>query len=303
MNSPPEPRFTGRDVPTGQAQLLATIQNTSAKIAEGIDKSFQAIWDPRAKQAHDLRRVRWITEEIAASIGVPAEWTAHARTAGDRGVRWRVSQRLPAPGPIDRDRLVDGLTDQARRLQAMAAVSAGYTHRFGEPSPAELARVQHRMTMQWERVGAVAHALDVTATERDRMWPTDTANWHRIVATVRAQGAMTLAATWHQMAAPANPQIVRLPVTALRLAQIDVRTVAPENLPPPPEQLLALAEAATQALERTGADHHGAAIEAAIEASATDLPTLIDAMDAANTESACDELTIPTPVAGDGIEL
>lgn len=298
----PNARITAADVPSGQAALLKTIQNAGVQFVHGIERSHQLIEDPGARQGHQPDYLRWVSEEIAASIGVPAAWIAHARTAGDEGRRWRITQLMPAPGPVDRNTLIEGLAGETRKLKAMAAVSAAYRHRFGEPVPEEWARFQRRISMQWEQVGAVGLALDATAAERARMWPTDAASWHRIAATVDAQGPDTIEATWQQIAAQANPWLVRLPVTLLRLAQIDVHTADPTRLPPPPAQMIALADTATRALEHAGAEGHDAAIDAAIEAAILDDPHACLADNPALAELGGDDPASADRVLAEGID-
>lgn len=298
----PSTGITAGDIPGGQAELLKTIQNAGVQLAHGIEQSHQLIEDPSARHGYQARRVRWVSEEIAASIGVPAAWIAHARTAGDEGRRWRITQRMPAPGPVDRDRLIEGLAVEARKLKAMAAVSAAYRHRFGEPVPGEWTRFQHRMSTQWEQVGAVGLALDATAAERGRMWPTDTATWQRIAATVEAEGPGTIEATWQQIAAPANPWIVRLPVTLLRLAQIDVHTADPARLPPPPAQMIALADTATRAFEHSTIGRHDMAIDAAIDAAILDDPHAHLADDPAGADLGGGDPASVNPVLAEGID-
>ncbi|WP_141810559.1 hypothetical protein [Nocardia bhagyanarayanae] len=131
--------------------------------------------DPEAKGT-DVRRVSDHVDrlaEIAAMVGLPAQWIQYERAAGARGSGWDPQQEYLGAAHIDRDALVRGFTTRIAELQEWAVLQAtADASGLLRGADAHEAREAFGRTMgqAWELAGAVGHALELTDVEVRGAW-------------------------------------------------------------------------------------------------------------------------------------
>lgn len=248
--------------------MLQTIQNLSVDIKDTenrtryggnrLDPDIGAAW---RKQLSDLNRSRQVMREQAAAIGIPEHSIDHVQARGVNGIRWRSNQVIPETAAPDRAYLLDRVGQHVRRLEDMAAIRAAYSHRFGHADPDLQSFLDARMTVLRNHIGAVAHALEITAAERDQLWSTDHPRLQQaLAARMAGYDNDTLTARWLEYASIGELLAAEVRLEALTNSGLSLpHAHAAGHMPPSPQQLIALAAtalntAATESAELGNAD-------------------------------------------------
>ncbi|MFX0576223.1 hypothetical protein [Nocardia nepalensis] len=305
-----------RALPVVQQGLLSAIQNLSVDIRNTADRG-RFGWDRldlglaqgwQHQLAH-LTEAREIVAGEASAVGVPPQLIEHVRERGTNGLRWHPDQTMPTAEVVDRAQLLAGLSIQVGRLEEMAAVHAAYTHRYSDPTGEPQTWFQLSMKALHEHIGALAHALELTAAEREHLWP-DAARIGAATARAHVLDDEALTEQWRSRASLSNLIAESLPIDVLQAAGItSTDTAAAGQLPPGPQELIALAEttldttttagpsrAADAAVTQAG---DGTVIEAAIENAGLGTDTLTE-----EPGEASDAPPEPASVTGEhGIDL
>ncbi|MFX0576222.1 hypothetical protein [Nocardia nepalensis] len=165
-------------IPAVRVRMLQAIQNYTVEIknaedrtrhgANRLDPAIAAAW---RKQLWHLTRSRQLMREQASAIGIPPHAIDHVQARGANGLRWRSNQVIPEATAPDRAHLLARLAWQMGQLEDMAAVRAAYTH--GAADPDQQSFFDARMTVLRNHIGALAHALEITSSERDQLWSSD----------------------------------------------------------------------------------------------------------------------------------
>ncbi|MFE9328227.1 hypothetical protein ACIHDR_43430 [Nocardia sp. NPDC052278] len=266
-------------LPPVQQALLTAIQNMSVYIRNTADRG-RFGWDRLdlaqgwQHQLQHLNEARDIITGEAASIGVPPRLIEHVRQRGTNGIRWHPQQTMPTAEAVDRAQLLAGLATQVGRLEEMAAVHAAYTHRYSDYTGEPQMWFQASMEALREHLGALAHAVELTADERAQLWP-DRASIGAATAAAQGLDDEALTEKWRSRASMSNLIGESVPLDVLRSAGITFDdTDMAGYLPPGPKELIALAETAldaattpaTEAADAPGARAaDGAVIHTAIE--------------------------------------
>jgi hypothetical protein len=260
----PEPAPLPQTVVEWQAQLLRRIQHLAGEHTRVLGAGYEKFdgadsdADPQtAWQAHleflDVQREQ--AEQAALLAGVEAAWIDDARELGSRGTR--VPQRAPARQNPSRDNAaqefyIDMLGLDLWHLERMAGLSAACEDRiatgrwsFGT-DPIAARRFAQNMALCYERVTALAHAAQITATEADVLWGVDAEGVRRLHAvTVATYDELTLVNEWNSYAIASPdlavpPYIPTDPATGTPVAGGEVTA-------PTPQQMIAAAAACLRA--------------------------------------------------------
>lgn len=286
------------DTPTPlQAHLLKAVQNLAYDNHQRLERTRHAgNSSPPPEVVQQLRisdRSREQLEQVGLAVGVPKAWIDYARAAGERGGQWQPGQVLLGSGMVERCALTEALGVQVRGLQDMAGVAAAHSRR-GVLNADAVARFRRVMGMTWQRVGAVAHALTLSADEGHQVWQRGAQHWSTVVAEqFGAHSDRALAARWKQVA-DTDFTALTMPVIVLQTAGITPDDIA-AHMPISPDCMVELAAAALTTLDRhsgeltvTDPDRapEAAGINAAIEAAGlTGAPPVDLGSDEAMTDS------------------
>ncbi|MEV5835386.1 hypothetical protein [Nocardia sp. NPDC052112] len=248
-------------LPPVQQALLTAIQNMSVDIRNAADRG-RFGWDRLdldivqgwQHQLQHLNEAREIITGEAIAVGVPPRLIEHVRQRGTNGIRWHPDQTMPTTEAVDRAQLLAGLATQVGRLQEMAAVHAAYTRRYSDVPGEPQTWFQLSMKALREHIGALAHALDLSAAERKQLWP-DAASIAAATTRAHALDDEALTEQWRSRASLSNLIAESLPIDVLQGAGItSTDTAAAGQLPPAPQQLIALAETVVDATTTSTAD-------------------------------------------------
>ncbi|MGQ4618990.1 hypothetical protein [Nocardia sp. R7R-8] len=287
------------DTPTPlQAHLLKAVQNLAYDSQQLLERAHHAGHpSPPEEVLGQVRigqRSREQCETVALAIGVPKAWIDYARAAGERGARWPAGQTLLGSGQVERHPLITALRREIHGLQDMAGIAAAYPRRVALDGDA-VARFRRVMGMTWQRLGAVSHALGLSAEEHHQVWQRGHRHWATTVAEqLRGHSDQQLAQRWNQLAG-ADFTAAAMPVIVLQAAGVTPDDIAAQ-MPDSPDQMVDHAATALAATDHASAllvvapdrDRDPAAdITAAIDAAGlTDIPNAAhesahDALDAA----------------------
>ncbi|WP_329410758.1 hypothetical protein OG563_00305 [Nocardia vinacea] len=296
----PEPEFS--QPPTvfrWQAQLLMRIRFLAAEHTRIRDtgwENFEALTADGNPQIawqthlHGLEAEREQTEQTALSVGIEPAWIEDARELGIQSTRPRVDagvRQNPARDNAAQDFYVDMLSLDLWHLERMAGLSAARADRiatgrwtFGT-NPIAAAQFTQNMQLYHERVTALAHAAQITATEADLLWGSGADSDRRNHAVhLETYDELPLVNEWNTYATARSdlavpPYIPTDPDTGIPVA-------GTEATPPTPQQMI---DAATASLRAEFVD--AAINNAASESDHNVQPTAItDAIDAALPEGA-----------------
>lgn len=261
----PEPESSPpQSVAEWQAQLLLRIRLLAAehtRILDGGWENFEALTvdGDRATvwQTHldGLEAQREQAEQTALTAGIEPAWIEDARELGIQSTRPRVDagvRQNPVRDNAAQDFYVDMLSLDLWHLERMAGLSAARADRvatgrwsFGT-DPIAAARFAQNMRLYHERVTALAHAAQITATEADELWgPVAEGVRRQLVVNLATYDELTLVNEWNSYATvradlaippyvPADPD-TGTPVAGARV------------IPPTPHQMIAAATASLRA--------------------------------------------------------
>lgn len=221
----------------------------------------------RTKTFRDLSVVGRVVHEQAVAIGVPADWIAHAKKAGQQGRRVTEAASLPPRRPVARSLLIAQLHHQVDTLATLAAVGPVRRDRAAVTVQASDKLAEH-LRLQWLRVAMVATALDVTEAETNGWWSLEAADWQARLNQISQQSAPDQGRQWRELTHVGRVREGRIRVAAMRMVGIDLADNAPHQLPPAPHLL----ETAAETVWHTAASgpESGTGIGAAIAATAVE---------------------------------
>ncbi|MGQ4618992.1 hypothetical protein [Nocardia sp. R7R-8] len=280
----PESEFSPpQTVVQWQAQLLMRIRLLAAehtRITDAGWEKFEALTSDGDQQAawqahlNGLEAQREQAEQTALTAGIAAAWIEDARELGIRSTRPRVEagvRQNPMRDNAAQDFYLDMLHLDLWHLERMAALAAARADRistgrwsFGT-SPAAAAQFARNMQLYHQRVTALAHAAQFTATEADLFWGPDAEGARRGHAVhLETYNELDLVAEWNAYAAPSPdlaipPYVPTDPDTGTLIAGGEV-------MPPTPQQMIDNAWVSLRsqfvdaALARDNATHPDAAV-------------------------------------------
>ncbi|WP_063043319.1 hypothetical protein [Nocardia pseudovaccinii] len=276
-----------------QAQLLLRIRLLAAEHTRILDagwENFETVTaedDPRTVwQTHldGLEAQREQAEQTALTAGIEPAWIEDARELGTRSSRPRVDagvRQNPARDNAAQDFYVDMLALDLWHLERMAGLSAARADRietgrwsFGT-NPVAAAQFSQNMQLYHQRVTALAHAAQITATEADLLWgPGADGDRRHHAVHLETYDELTLVNEWNSYASPRDdlaipPYIPTDPDTGIPVA-------GAEATPPTPQQMIATATTSLRA-EFVDAAISGAASEFERAADSTAISEAIDA--------------------------
>ncbi|WP_406279372.1 hypothetical protein OH799_11870 [Nocardia sp. NBC_00881] len=251
----PESEFSPpQTVVQWQAQLLLRIRLLAAEHARILDagwENFEALaadGDPQQVwQAHldGLEAQREQAEQTALTAGIEAAWIEDARELGSRSTRPRVDagvRQNPSRDNAAQDFYVDMLSLDLWHLERMAGLSAARADRiatgrwsFGT-NPQAVAQFTQNMQLYHERVTALVHAAEITATEADLLWGLDAEGSRRQQAVhLETYDELTLVNEWNSYATARGdlavpPYIPTDPDTGTLTAGAKVTPPTPQHL-------------------------------------------------------------------------
>ncbi|MEV0336921.1 hypothetical protein [Nocardia sp. NPDC050717] len=217
----------------------------------------------RVQTFRDLSVVGRVVHEQAVAIGVPANWIAHAKKAGQQGRRATDAASLPPCRPVARSLLLAQLYHQVDTLSTLAA--GGPIRRDHATVTLEAAdKLTEHLRLQWLRVAMVATALDVTEAETSGWWSLEAADWRARLDQISQQSAPDQGRQWRDLTHVGRVREGRIRVAAMRMVGIDLADSSPHQLPPAPHLLETVAETTwhTASLEPGSGAGIGAAIAA-----------------------------------------
>ncbi|WP_194817938.1 hypothetical protein [Nocardia sp. XZ_19_385] len=184
-------------------ELLRSLQTMHVRIKESADRA-QYGWQPEQLGSTRSWQAQLTSQSLAAealaeqavAIGVPQAWIDHVRERGDKGLQWRVGQKMPTVADVDRTELLARLAGQVGRLYEMAAIREVFVERFGAPDTRAELFCREVISALRERIGAVAVAIDLSATERDALWGSAKEDIRILAAGHRSFDDHTLVALW-----------------------------------------------------------------------------------------------------------
>ncbi|MEV5835387.1 hypothetical protein [Nocardia sp. NPDC052112] len=239
----------GLAIPAVRVQMLRAIQNFTVEIgnaenrarrANQEDADLTAAW---RRQLWHLNRSRQLMREQATAIGIAQHAIDHVQARGTNGLRWRGDQMIPDAVAADRAGLLARLGTQVQQLEDMVAVRAAHNHRFGAADPDQQSFFDARMIVLRNHIGAVAHALEVTTSEREQLWSTDDTSLRQTLQTrMHGYDNDTLTARWLEYASLPQLLSAELRLEALTSSGISLSHAhAAGHMPPSPHHLIAVA--------------------------------------------------------------
>ncbi|MFI5540716.1 hypothetical protein ACIA5H_30415 [Nocardia sp. NPDC051900] len=289
----PESEFSpAQTVAQWQAQLLMRIRLLAAehtRITDAGWEKFEALTSDgdqqTAWQAHldGLEAQLEQAEQTALTAGIEAAWIADARELGRHSTRPRVEagvRQNPMRDNAAQDFYIDMLSLDLWHLERMAALAAARADRiatgrwsFGT-NPAAAAQFARNMQLYHQRVTALAHAAQFTATEADTFWGPAAEGARRGHAVhLETYTELDLVAAWNAYAAP-SPDLA-IPPYVPTDPDTGTPTAGAEVTPPTPQQMINTAAASLRARFVDAALHNehadtdpgaAAAITAAVDA-------------------------------------
>ncbi|WP_039804468.1 hypothetical protein [Nocardia araoensis] len=289
----PESEFSpAQTVAQWQGQLLMRIRLLAAehtRITDAGWEKFEALTSDgdqqSAWQAHldGLEAQREQAEQTALTAGIEAAWIADARELGRHSTRPRVEAGVrenPVRDNAAQDFYIDMLSLDLWHLERMAALAAARADRiatgrwsFGT-NPGAAAQFARNMQLYHQRVTALAHAAQFTATEADMFWGPAAEGARRGHAVhLETYTELDLVAEWNAYAAP-SPDLA-IPPYVPTDPDTGTPTAGAEVTPPTPQQMIDTAAASLRARFVDAALHNehadadsgaAAAITAAVDA-------------------------------------
>lgn len=259
-----------------QAQLLLRVRLLAAEhsrvLAAGWE-NFEAIdGDARtAWQAHldGLEAQREQTEQTALTAGVEPAWIADARELGIRSTHPPAqlsARQTPLRDNAAQDFYMDMMMLDLWHLERMAGVEAVRADRiatgrwsFGA-NPIAARQFVQNMHLRHQRVIALAHAAEITATEAEHLWGPDaegTGRGHVIVAS--SYDELSLAKEWNSYAAPSRE--LAIPPYIPDIPDGSAAPTAHAVAPPTPQQMITAASASLRAEFVDAALHRDTVLE------------------------------------------
>jgi len=187
--------------PGWKVRVLAQIQDVAAdwSVTErrgyehyrGDERDALSSW---RLDLYRLKERRTDLEARAAAVGLPQSGIDAVREHGYQGRRSADSfPGLGSSANSAREVLVDAVAGDMWQLQHMLVLGAARQQRLfaagmlTEPEIKARAQFDRNAVGLWARAGMVAAALQLSVTERDRLWATDVQEWAPIVATTVAR--------------------------------------------------------------------------------------------------------------------
>ncbi|MFX0578787.1 hypothetical protein [Nocardia nepalensis] len=297
LTSPDPESSPPQTVVQWQAQLLLRIRLLAGEHTRILDagwENFETLTaedEPRtAWQTHldGLEAQRERAEQTALTAGIEPAWIEDARELGIQSTRPRVEagvRQNPARDNAAQDLCIGMLSLDLWHLERMAGLSAARADRIATgrwsfaTNPIAAAQFAQNMHLYHERVTALAHAAQITATEADELWgPVAEGVRRQLAVNLATYDELTLVNEWNSYATVRTdlaipPYVPTDPDTGIPIA-------GAEAIPPTPQQMI---DAATASLRAEFVD---AAINNAASESDRDVePTAItEAIDAALPE-------------------
>ncbi|MGW5217385.1 hypothetical protein ACWEQA_05915 [Nocardia sp. NPDC004085] len=289
----PESEFSpAQTVAQWQAQLLMQIRLLAAehtRITDAGWEKFEALTSDGDQQAawqvhlDGLEAQLEHAEQTALTAGIEAAWIEDARELGRHSTRPRVEAGVrenPVRDNAAQDFYIDMLSLDLWHLERMAALAAARADRiatgrwsFGT-NPAAAAQFARNMQLYHQRVTALAHAAQFTATEADTFWGPAAEGARRGHAVhLETYTELDLVAQWNAYAAP-SPDLA-IPPYIPTDPDTGTPTAGTEATPPTPQQMIDTAAASLRARFVDAALHNeptdtdpgaAAAITAAVDA-------------------------------------
>ncbi|MFD3706157.1 hypothetical protein ACFWUP_23710 [Nocardia sp. NPDC058658] len=256
-----------------QTQLLKAVQNLSADNRRLINRSHADGNDrlPAVTQAHIevSIRAREHLEDVSIAVGIPRSIVDYHRVAGERGSGFEPGQPMLSTEFIARGTLLAGYQALVHDLQDAAGIGATSAARghLGRTAFGDFRRV---IGVRWQRTGAIAHALELTAVERSAVWTRGATAWQAVVA--EKFTALDTAALTRRLNEITRTDFsaAAVPVVVLQAAGIGPDDIAAQ-MPASPDQMVKLATHAVSEMTRqTALKTTGERIDAAIDAVGND---------------------------------
>ncbi|MFF0546618.1 MULTISPECIES: hypothetical protein [Nocardia] len=239
-------------------RMAAVLQNVTVDLMQLAREPHS-----RIQTFRDLSVVGRVVHEQAVAIGVPANWIAYARQAGQEGRKATGDALLPPRRPVARPLLIAQLHHQADTLSTLAAVRP--VRRDHAAVTAQTAdKLAEHLRLQWMRVAMVATTLNVTEAETSGWWSPEVADWRSRLDQISQQSPPDRGRQWRELTHVGRVREGRVRVAVMRMVGIDLADSAPHQLPPAPHLLEAAAETAWHTAYPEPGD--GAGIGAAIAA-------------------------------------
>lgn len=239
-----------------QRRMAAVLQNVTVDLMQ-LGREPHS----RIQTFRDLSVVGRVVHEQAVAIGVPANWIAYARQAGQESRPATRDASLPPRRPVARSLLIAQLHHQVDTLATLAAVRpVRRDHATVTPQAAD--KLSEHLRLQWMRVAMVATALDVTEAETNGWWSLEATDWQARLNQISQQSAPDQGRQWRELTHVGRVREGRIRVAAMRMVGIDLAHSAPHQLPPAPYMLETAAETTwhTAPLEPDSGAGIGAAI-------------------------------------------
>ncbi|MGO4613025.1 hypothetical protein AB4305_03615 [Nocardia sp. 2YAB30] len=267
-------------LPSWKLRLLERIQDTSTDHARVLLQGYPT-YEPHDGSG-EIPMQTWRThlraldadrteiEIHAAAVGVPAAAIAHARAAGQRGLRWADSVHSPrimrhGQDPV-RAHMIEGISNDVWQLEHMAAISVEHQlrglHDGFAPDPAAAGQFDRNMAALWTRANETAHIIGLTGAECTELWDRDRAGWLKLVSvTVRGYDDAALRERWRAYAWRGIEHEARRSIGTLAAGRVTLHE--PGVAPPTPHLLI---DRATEALTTTTPSEVAASMGQAVDA-------------------------------------
>ncbi|MGV9822953.1 hypothetical protein [Nocardia xishanensis] len=284
MTGPDEGFSPPQTVVEWQASLLRSIRTLAAehtRVSAAGWENFEAV-DGDARSAWEthldaLEAQRQEIEQVALTAGLDATTIADASELGHRSARPTVpaeQRHNPVRDNVAQDFYIDMMTLDLWHLERMASLAAARADRIATGrwsfgiNPLTDAQFAQNMGLRHQRITALAHAAEITATEAETLWGPSAEDARRAHAVyVETHDELNLATEWNFYAA-ASPDLAIPPyLPPAPAAATSAADGAP--VPPTPQQMIDAASASLRA-RFVDAAVDPAAITAAVDAALPD---------------------------------
>ncbi|MFC8529184.1 hypothetical protein [Nocardia sp. NPDC057227] len=160
------------------SRTLTELSNDAAAQQAATGKRPERSW---YEYFHHYAIDREALTEAAHAAAIPKTWTDHVRGRGVRGLAWVPGKRLPAPEPIDWDRVLGDLDTDIRRLQELAGLAADYQVHPSAGSARLSTAVDIHLRIMRARTTGIANVLGLTSDQGHEIWGADQ-DWIHVAA-------------------------------------------------------------------------------------------------------------------------
>lgn len=256
-----------------QVALLRQIQQCARESAALLAIMYESGGDAHTAtdlvtKINALDRERDLTQIQARAAGVPPEWIERVRVLGERGYPWRADQPLPVPAERRQRQSVRRVAGDIERLKDIAAVHAARRLATAPvpPDEREVTQLRRAMHAVWMRAGRTAHAIEMTASEREKLWSTTPQEWRRrIEHYLDSADPEDLTTKWNRYTGPEIATEARRSLARLRRDGDHGPDVPLPDMPPTPSQMLAEAMSAAQPELDSAGNPIDTAVDAALD--------------------------------------